>query len=53
MYNIDKDISLYTYAELKTMQRIYSNKNANHSAIPFTLYTIENELCLRCSDEMQ
>lgn len=43
-YNIDKDITLYTFAELETMQRIWQNKNANHSAIPFGLKEIENEI---------
>ena len=48
-YNIDKDITLYTFAELETMQRIWKNKNANHSGIPFGLKEIENEINKRTS----
>lgn len=44
---IDKDITLYSLAELETMQRIWDNKNASKSAIPFTLSEIEKELNLR------
>ena len=43
-YNIDRDISLYSYAELETMQRIWNNQNANHSSIPFKLEEIKIEL---------
>jgi esterase/lipase superfamily enzyme len=43
-YNIDRDITLYSYAELETMKRILLNKNANHSAVPFRLNEIETEL---------
>lgn len=43
-YNIDKDITLYSFAELETMQRIWQNKNANHSTIPFSLKDIETEI---------
>lgn len=46
-YNIDKDINLYSLAELQTMQRVWENKNANHSAIPFTLQEIKTEITKR------
>lgn len=44
MYNIDKDITLYSLEELKTMERIWNNKNANHSYIPFSLNEIVKEI---------
>lgn len=46
-YNIDKDINLYSLAELQTMQRVWENKNANHSAIPFNLQEIKTEITKR------
>lgn len=44
MYNIDKDITLYSLEELKTMERIWNNKNANHSSIPFSFSEIVKEI---------
>ena len=47
--NIDKNIYLYSLAELETMQRIWSNKNANHSSVPFTSQEISDEINKRIS----
>jgi len=46
-YNIDKDISLYSLAELQTMKRVWENINANHLAIPFSLEEIKTEITKR------
>ena len=46
-YNIDTDITLYSYAELEVMKRIWTNKNTNKSSVPFRLTEIEKELELR------
>ena len=41
--NIDKNITLYSIAELETMKRIKDNKNST-SYVPFSLSEIEAEI---------
>ncbi len=41
--NIDKNITLYSMAELETMKRIKDNKNST-SYVPFSLSEIETEI---------
>lgn len=44
MRSLDRNPTLYSLAELETMQRIWSNPNANKSAIPLALSEIEQEI---------
>jgi hypothetical protein len=45
--NPDYNIKLYSFAELETMLRIYSNPHSNKSGIPFKEKEIKEELILR------
>lgn len=52
MRSLDRNPTLYSLAELETMQRIWSNPNANKSAIPLALSEIEQEIDKRKAEDV-